>query len=279
MELGRSYRRGIRKGLVQDHVQDGHLDDRELPQRSTVRDRGALADEVVHLCFEGYRQPHPAARDFEDLEGATRRHLAARAWDRIGARWSRAACSSTCTAGNITCTTPTSSRLLQSAVHDAAITGGISSSPRLVNERPVSCLRDLLKLKTGVPSDPDRRGRAGRAPSCARFDSAGMSLGALVAGGARVALADGHEPARCGRSNSGEGGEDPIALSRPRRTPRSSRWPPGRFGVTPEYLDQCRGAADQDRAGCQARRGRAASGTQGQRDDRAPALSRGRASA
>ena len=36
--------------------------------------------------------------------------------------------------------------------------------------------------------------------------------------------------------------------------------------------DQCRGAADQDRAGREARRGRPAARAQGERDDRAPAL-------
>ena len=38
-QLGRSYRRGIRKGPVQDHVQDGHLVDLELSRRAVVRDR------------------------------------------------------------------------------------------------------------------------------------------------------------------------------------------------------------------------------------------------
>src|SRR5690606_38673427 len=78
---------------------------------------------------------------------------------------------------------------------------------RLVNERPVSAFRDLLRLKGGAapiaidavePIDTIIK----------RFDSAGMSLGALSPE-AHEALAIAMN--RLGaRSNSGEGGEDPA---------------------------------------------------------------------
>ncbi len=48
-----------------------------------------------------------------------------------------------------------------------------------------------------------------------------------------------------GKSNTGEGGEDPARYEplperRLRRTRPSSRWPPGRFGVTSQYLVNAR---------------------------------------
>jgi glutamate synthase (NADPH/NADH) large chain len=67
----------------------------------------------------------------------------------------------------------------------------------------------------------------------ARFDSAGMSLGALSPE-AHEALAIAMN--RLGaRSNSGEGGEDP-ARYRTERNSKIKQVASGRFGVTPEYL-------------------------------------------
>ena len=67
----------------------------------------------------------------------------------------------------------------------------------------------------------------------ARFDSAGMSLGALSPE-AHEALAIAMN--RLGaRSNSGEGGEDP-ARYRTEKNSKIKQVASGRFGVTPEYL-------------------------------------------
>src|SRR5207247_10427416 len=67
----------------------------------------------------------------------------------------------------------------------------------------------------------------------ARFDGAGMSLGALSPE-AHEALAIAMN--RLGaRSNSGEGGEDP-ARYRTERNSKIKQVASGRFGVTPEYL-------------------------------------------
>ncbi|SNY97139.1 glutamate synthase large subunit [Halomonas sp. hl-4] len=103
---------------------------------------------------------------------------------------------------------------------------------QLVNERPVATIRDLLKLKpseTPIPLD-DVEPVEDLLP---RFDSAGMSLGALSPE-AHEALAQAMNEAG-GRSNSGEGGEDPARYG----TIRSSKIKQiasGRFGVTPHYL-------------------------------------------
>ena len=75
-----------------------------------------------------------------------------------------------------------------------------------------------------------------------------------------------------GKSNTGEGGEEPERF-RPLPDGRSKRSAikqvaSGRFGVTTEYLVNCRHDADQGRAGRQARRGRPAARPQGRREDR-----------
>ena len=139
---------------------------------------------------------------------------------------------------------------------------------RLVNERPVSTLRDLLALardRTPIPIEEVEPIE----DIFKRFDGAGMSLGALSPE-AHEAMAIAMN--RIGaRSNSGEGGEDPIAL--PRREKLEDQ--AGGFGPLRRDAgipDQCRGAADQDRARREAWRRRAASGTQGQRHDCAPAV-------
>jgi glutamate synthase (NADPH) large chain len=75
------------QGPVQDHVQDGHLDHRELPQRAAVRDRRA-GERGRALCFEGTDSRIQGA-DFDDLKATS--YLAMRAWDPASRRAGRAA--------------------------------------------------------------------------------------------------------------------------------------------------------------------------------------------
>ncbi|MDZ7854422.1 MAG: glutamate synthase large subunit [Halomonas sp.] len=103
---------------------------------------------------------------------------------------------------------------------------------RLVNERSPATLRDLLKLRPAAEPLPMEEIEAVE-DLLPRFDSAGMSLGALSPE-AHEALAQAMNEAG-GRSNSGEGGEDPARYG----TIRSSKIKQiasGRFGVTPAYL-------------------------------------------
>ncbi len=103
---------------------------------------------------------------------------------------------------------------------------------QLVNQRPASTLRDLLGLKSTAAAIPVDEVESAQAV-LARFDSAGMSLGALSPE-AHEALAIAMN--RLGaRSNSGEGGEDP-ARYRTERNSKIKQVASGRFGVTPEYL-------------------------------------------
>ena len=139
---------------------------------------------------------------------------------------------------------------------------------KLVNERPVATLRDLMTLKPAGEPVPLEEVEPVE-DILPRFDSAGMSLGALSPE-AHEALAIAMNRIG-GRSNSGEGGEDPDRYGTERMS-KIKQVASGRFGVTAEYLVNAEVIADQDRAGCQARRGRPAARPQGQRDDREAAL-------
>ncbi len=117
-----------------------------------------------------------------------------------------------------------------------AVQGGnyddYKSYAALVNERPVAVLRDLLGLKLAdkpLPlEDVESIGNILK-----RFDSAGMSLGALSPE-AHEALAIGMNRLG-GRSNSGEGGEDPVRFGT-EKVSKIKQIASGRFGVTPHYL-------------------------------------------
>ena len=101
-----------------------------------------------------------------------------------------------------------------------------------VNSRPVAMLRDLMRLKTQaepIPLDEVEPVDA----ILKRFDSAGMSLGALSPE-AHEALAEGMNRIG-GRSNSGEGGEDPARYGTVKMS-KIKQVASGRFGVTAHYL-------------------------------------------
>lgn len=102
----------------------------------------------------------------------------------------------------------------------------------LVNTRPTATLRDLLKpIDADVALDLDQVEPI--ESILPRFDSAGMSLGALSPE-AHEALAAAMN--RIGaRSNSGEGGEDPVRFGTERMS-KIKQIASGRFGVTPHYL-------------------------------------------
>jgi glutamate synthase (NADPH/NADH) large chain len=102
----------------------------------------------------------------------------------------------------------------------------------IVNSRPVAMMRDLMKPKFGLNPIPIDEVEPVEA-ILKRFDSAGMSLGALSPE-AHEALAEGMNRIG-GRSNSGEGGEDPKRYGSI-RTSKIKQVASGRFGVTPAYL-------------------------------------------
>ena len=103
---------------------------------------------------------------------------------------------------------------------------------QLVDNRPHSTIRDMFTLKEDVdPVDIDQVEPIEEILK--RFDSAGMSLGALSPE-AHEALAQGMNRLG-GRSNSGEGGEDPARFGTD-KVSKIKQIASGRFGVTPHYL-------------------------------------------
>ncbi len=103
---------------------------------------------------------------------------------------------------------------------------------KLVNERPVATLRDLLKVTPkGQPIPVDQVEPA--EGLFTRFDTAAMSIGALSPE-AHESLAEAMNSIG-GRSNSGEGGEDPARYGT-NKVSRIKQVASGRFGVTPAYL-------------------------------------------
>ncbi|WP_410473114.1 glutamate synthase large subunit [Faucicola mancuniensis] len=120
------------------------------------------------------------------------------------------------------------------ALHKAVRTGDYTNYQAyadIVNTRPVATIRDLLKLKTDNPIKLDDVESVENILK--RFDSAGMSLGALSPE-AHEAIAIAMNTIG-GRSNSGEGGEDPVRYNTVRNS-KIKQVASGRFGVTPAYL-------------------------------------------
>ncbi|NUO72104.1 MAG: glutamate synthase large subunit, partial [Frateuria sp.] len=226
-ELGRSYRRGIRKGLLKILSKMGI---------STIAGyRGAqlfeivgLAPEVVELCFPGTPSRIGGA-GFAELE-ADQRVLAAEAWEqarplRVGGLYKYVH------GGEYHMYNPDVIATLQKAVRSGEWLDWRAYADA-VDRRPPSALRDLLApqpLGAPLPLDEVESAQA----ILRRFDSAGMSLGALSPE-AHEALAIAMN--RLGaRSNSGEGGEDPARYGTEKMS-KIKQVASGRFGVTPAYL-------------------------------------------
>jgi glutamate synthase (NADPH) large chain len=226
-EIGRSYRRGIRKGLLKILSKMG------ISSIAGYRGAGlfeivGLDREVVDLCFPGTPSRIGGA-GFVDIEAEYRAQL-------IAARDPTYALPpgglmKAMPDGEFHMVNPAVVGALQAAVRsgDAA---QYRRYAQAVNTRLPAALRDLLELIVGGTSIAlDEVEPA--ASILRRFDSAGMSLGALSPE-AHEALAIAMN--RLGaRSNSGEGGEDPARYGTERMS-RIKQVASGRFGVTPAYL-------------------------------------------
>src|SRR6202522_795067 len=227
LELGRSYRAGVRKGLFKIMSKMG-ISTIGSYRSSQLFEIVGLSDEIVSRCFVGTESRIQGA-DFDDLESDLKQ-LAARAWNPRDPV-EQGGLLKYMHGGEYHMYNPDVVATLQSAV----MTGDYEQYREfaaLVNERPVSCIRDLLKLNPSAAAIPIEEVEPISA-IIARFDSAGMSLGALSPE-AHEALAIAMN--RLGaRSNSGEGGEDPARYGTEKNS-KIKQVASGRFGVTPEYL-------------------------------------------
>jgi glutamate synthase (NADPH/NADH) large chain len=226
-ELGRSYRRGIKKGLLKIISKMG-ISTIASYRAAQLFEIVGLDDEVVALCFPGAVSRLQGA-GFAELE-AEARQLSARAWleaEEIepGGRHKYVH------GGEYHMYNPDVIAGLQRAVRSGDI-ADYRAYAEHVDGRPASALRDLLALRTDVAPIALEAVEPAEA-ILARFDSAGMSLGALSPE-AHEALAIAMNRLG-GRSNSGEGGEDPARHGTEKRS-KIKQVASGRFGVTPEYL-------------------------------------------
>jgi glutamate synthase (NADPH/NADH) large chain len=226
-QLGRSFRRGIRKGLFKVMSKMG-ISSISSYRGAQLFEIVGIHEDVVKLCFRGTTSRIQGA-GFEDLL-ADQKKLAAAAWE-PREPVNQGGLLKYVHGGEYHCYNPDVVTTLQSAVR----TGDFEryrEYAALVNDRPVATLRDLMDMQPAGPPVPLDEVEPVE-DILPRFDSAGMSLGALSPE-AHEALAIAMN--RIGaRSNSGEGGEDP-ARYHTERVSKIKQVASGRFGVTAEYL-------------------------------------------
>ena len=187
-----------------------------------------LSDEVVGVCFTGTTS-RVQGSTFEHLEN-DQRVLASFAWDpQTGIE--QGGLLKFIHGGEYHAYNPDVVRTMHAAVEsgDYELYRDYADT---VNLRKPMVLRDLMKLRDDVePVDIDQV--EPWEDIVLRFDSAGMSLGALSPE-AHESLAEAMNTLG-GRSNSGEGGEDAIRFGTPKMS-KIKQVASGRFGVTPHYL-------------------------------------------
>jgi glutamate synthase (NADPH/NADH) large chain len=225
--LAKYFRKGIDKGLYKIMSKMGI---------STIASyRGAqlfeivgLGDEVVDLCFKGTTS-RVAGASFEDLEN-DQKALHFEAWNsrkltRQGGLLKYIH------GGEYHAFNPDVVQTIQRAVESGDY-ADYKEFADLVNNRSPRVFRDLLKLRTGINPIPLDEVEPEEA-LFPRFDTAGMSLGALSPEAHEDLAVAMHRLG--GRSNSGEGGEDAERYGTERMS-KIKQVASGRFGVTPHYL-------------------------------------------
>ncbi|MCH7820404.1 MAG: glutamate synthase large subunit [Proteobacteria bacterium] len=226
-QLGRSFRRGIRKGLLKVMSKMG-ISSVSSYRGAQLFEIVGFHEEIVERCFKGTVSRIQGA-NFNDVR-EDQEQLAAAAWDpRVPV--SQGGLLKYMHDGEYHCFNPDVVATLQSAVR----TGDFEryrEYARLVNDRSVATLRDLMAVRPLGAPVPLAEVESVDA-IMPRFESAGMSLGALSPE-AHEALAIAMNRIG-GRSNSGEGGEDPSRFGT-ERVSKIKQVASGRFGVTAEYL-------------------------------------------
>jgi len=225
--LMHNYRKGINKGLYKITSKMG-ISTISSYRGAQLFESVGLHSEVVDLCFTGTTNRLQGA-NFDDLE-ADQRSLARLAWN-PRKPISQGGLLKFVHGGEDHAYNPDVVHALQSAVRsgDYETYRGFAE---LVNNRPVLALRDRLRLRADVASIPIDEVEPIE-EIVKRFDSAAMSLGALSPE-AHETLAQAMNRLG-GRSNSGEGGEDPQRYGTDKRS-KIKQVASGRFGVTPAYL-------------------------------------------
>ncbi|MES2918036.1 MAG: glutamate synthase large subunit [Pseudomonadota bacterium] len=227
LEAQTYFRKGINKGLLKILSKMG-ISTVASYRGGQLFEAVGLSSEVVDTCFRGVASRIQGA-SFLDLEN-DQRQLAADAWkDRKAV--DQGGLLKFVYGKEYHAFNPD----VINALHKAVRSGQYADYQEyagIVNTRPVATLRDLLSFKADLKPlaidavEPIEK-------ILPRFDSAGMSLGALSP--------EAHESIAIamntlgGRSNSGEGGEDPARYGTLKNS-KIKQVASGRFGVTPAYL-------------------------------------------
>jgi len=222
-----NYRRGIDKGLYKITSKMG-ISAIASYRGAQLYEIVGLRDEVVDLCFRGTTSRIQGA-GFAELQ-AESRQVARLAWNNRK-KIQQGGLLKYVYGEEFHAYNPDVINSFQAAVQSGDYNRYLEYAA-LVNNRPVTVLRDLLAPREDIEpvSIDDVEPVEAITP---RFDTAAMSLGALSPE-AHEALAIAMNRLG-GRSNSGEGGEDPVRYGTEKRS-KIKQVASGRFGVTPHYL-------------------------------------------
>ncbi len=224
-----NYRKGINKGLFKIMSKMG-ISTVASYRCSQLFEILGLAADVVALCFQGAVSRIGGA-DFSDIEKDLER-LASTAW-KAHKPVSHGGLLKYVHGGEYHAFNPDVVQSLQKAVRSGQYQD-YQVYADLVNNRPISSLRDMLKIREKDECKALSIEDVEPAENLyKRFDSAAMSIGALSPE-AHEALAIAMNRLG-GNSNSGEGGEDPARFNTD-KVSKIKQIASGRFGVTPHYL-------------------------------------------
>jgi glutamate synthase (NADPH/NADH) large chain len=226
-DIHHNYRKGINKGLYKIMSKMG-ISAISSYRGAQLFEAVGLHRDVVDQCFRG-TTCRIQGTQFEDLD-ADQRKLARDAWN-ARKPLQAGGLLKFIHGGEYHAYNPDVVQLMQRAVQDNDVSA-YRQFAALVNDRSPMVLRDLLHL-SGDRTPIDISEVEPVEDIVRRFDTAAMSLGALSPE-AHESLAQAMNRLG-GRSNSGEGGEDPVRFGTDKMS-KIKQVASGRFGVTPHYL-------------------------------------------
>ena len=221
------FRRGVRKGLLKVLSKMG-ISCIASYRGAQLFETVGLGQEVTDLCFPG-AAGQVGGVGFAELD-AEARQVADEAWNQ-GRPLSQGGLLKFAHGGEFHAYNPDVVTTLQTAVQSGLKSDYDRFADR-VNKRSPAALRDLFRVASDREPLPLEQVQPAE-EIFPRFDSAGMSIGALSPE-AHEALAIAMNRLG-GASNSGEGGEDPQRFGTERNS-RIKQVASGRFGVTAHYL-------------------------------------------
>jgi len=231
----KNYLKGINKGLLKILSKMG-ISTVASYRSAQLFEAVGLDKSICELCFPAISSRIGGAT-FKDLERDAKQ-LANNAW-RPNTKIERSGQLKYVHGGEYHCYNPEVVNLLQQAVNSGDYSD-YQIYADVVNNRKIATLRDLFRLKideTNIQTDLSKVADLSKFDSeesiLKRFDSAGMSIGALSP--------EAHESLAIamntigGRSNSGEGGEDSRRFNSIKNS-KIKQIASGRFGVNARYL-------------------------------------------